>query len=157
MVVCGQVNKVLDLASEGLGFDSQYWPHVEVLGKLHISHYLSPLSRNGYLVYKSNVGSIVAGCIASHLTRGKVQSVEHALPWSLDSNNYLHLLPLSYYINICTRVFTFTGIGASVSNFHVEKRKYCTLKHMFKYIVCIHSIMIQFLIYQMPATAWLMW
>ena len=52
---------------------------VEVLGKLHIPHCLDPLSFNGYLVHRSNVGSIVPGHTGAHLVGGKVKSVEHAL------------------------------------------------------------------------------
>ena len=86
------MDRVLDSRSEGLGFDSQCWPCVEVSGKLRILHCLSPPSHNGYLVHRSKVGSIVAGCIGAHVARGKVKSVEHALSWSLDSiNNYLYL------------------------------------------------------------------
>ena len=46
--------------SEGLGCDC--WPCVEVSGKLCITHCLSPPSCKGYLVHRSKVGSIVAGC-----------------------------------------------------------------------------------------------
>ena len=79
----GTVKRALDSWSEGLGFNSQCWPCVEVLGKLPILHCLGPPSRNGYLVHSYKVGSIVAGCIGAHLAREKVKSVEHALPWSL--------------------------------------------------------------------------
>ena len=85
MGACLLVDKALDLRSEGLGFDSQCWPCVEVSGKLCIPHCLGPLSSNGYLVHRSKVGSIIAGCISAHLARGKVKSVKHALSWSLDS------------------------------------------------------------------------
>ena len=57
---CGQVDRALDSRSQGLGFDSQCWPCVEVSGKLCIPHCLGPPSRNGYLVHRSKVGSIVA-------------------------------------------------------------------------------------------------
>ena len=85
------MDKALDSKSEGLGFDSQCRPCVEVSGKLRIPHCLGPPSRNGYLVHRSKVGSIVAGWIGAHLARGKVKSVEHALSWSLTLNNYLYL------------------------------------------------------------------
>ena len=75
VVACGQVDRALDSRSEGLGFDFQCWPYVEVSGKLHIPHCLGPSSRNGYLVYRSKVGLIVAGYISTHLARGKVKSV----------------------------------------------------------------------------------
>ena len=91
---CGLVDRALDSRSEGLGFDSQCWPCVEVLGKLRIPHCFGPPSRNGYLVHRSKVVSIVAGCIGAHLARGKVKSVEHALSWSLDSKQLP--LPLPY-------------------------------------------------------------
>ena len=61
MGACGLVDRVLDSRSEGLGFDSQCWPCVEVLGKSRIPHCLGPPSRNAYLVRRSKVGSIVAG------------------------------------------------------------------------------------------------
>ena len=82
---CGPVDRELDSRSEVLEFDSQCYPCVEVSGKLHISHCLIPPRRNGYPMHRSKVGSIVAGCIGTYLARGKVKSVEHALPWSVDS------------------------------------------------------------------------
>ena len=69
---CGQVDKALDSRSVGLRLDSQCWPCVEVSGKLRIPHCLSPPSRNGYLVHRSKVGSIVAGCCAPTARGGKV-------------------------------------------------------------------------------------
>ena len=100
---CGPVDRALGSRSEGLGFDSQCWPCVEVSGKLRIPHCFGSPSRNGYLVHRCKVGSIVADCIDVHLARGKVKSVEHALPWSLDS---LQLrLPLEkcvyIYLQVC--------------------------------------------------------
>ena len=59
---CDQVDRAYDSRSEGLGFNSQCWPYVEVSGKLRILHFFGPPSRNGYLVHRSKVGSIVAGC-----------------------------------------------------------------------------------------------
>ena len=50
MGACGQVDRVLDLRSEGLGFDSHCWSCVEVSGKLLIPYCLCPPSSNGYLV-----------------------------------------------------------------------------------------------------------
>ena len=35
---CDLVDRTLDPRSEGLGFDIQCWPCVEVLGKLRFSH-----------------------------------------------------------------------------------------------------------------------
>ena len=90
---CGPVDRALHSRSEGLGFDSQCWPCVANSGKLCIPHCLGPPSRNGYLVHRSKVGSIVAGCIGAHLARGKVKSVEHALSWSLDSKQLPLPLP----------------------------------------------------------------
>ena len=95
---CGPVDRALGSRSEGLGFDSQCWPCVEALGKLCIPHCLGPTSRNGYLVHRSKVGSMVAGCISGHLARGKVKSVEHALSWSLDSKQLPLPLPLTVHI-----------------------------------------------------------
>ena len=66
------MDRALDSKSEGLGFDSQSLPCVEVLGKLRIPHCLSSPSRNGYLVHRSKVGSIVAGCSAPVAIGGKV-------------------------------------------------------------------------------------
>ena len=85
MGACGLVDMALDSRLEGLRFDSQCWPCVEVLGKLRISFCLGPPIRNGYLVHRPKVGSIVAGCIGAHLAKGKIKSVEHALSWSVDS------------------------------------------------------------------------
>ena len=53
----GHVDRASGSRSEGLEFDSQCWPCVEVSSKLCIPHCLSPPGRSGYLV-----GSIVAGC-----------------------------------------------------------------------------------------------
>ena len=97
MGACGPVDRALDSSSEGLGFDSKCWPCVEVSGKLRIPHCLGPPSHNGYLVHRSKVGSIAAGCIGTQLARGKVKSVEHELSWSLDSKQL--------------RTFTFTLSG----------------------------------------------
>ena len=72
MGACGQVDRALSSRSEGLGFDSQCWPCVEVLGKFRIPHCLSSPSHNGYLVHKFKVGSIVAGCCAPTARGGKI-------------------------------------------------------------------------------------
>ena len=71
MRACGQVDRALESRSEGLGFDSQCWPCVEVSAKLCIPHCLGPPSRNGYLVHRSKVGSIVAGCRRRPLPGGR--------------------------------------------------------------------------------------
>ena len=92
MGACGPV--ALDSRSGYLGFNSQCWPCVEVSGKLRIPHCLGPPRHNGYLVHRSKVGSIVAGCIGAQLARGKVKSVEHMLSWSLDSKQLTLPLPL---------------------------------------------------------------
>ena len=63
-----------------------------------IPHCFGPPSCNGYLVHRSKVGSIVAGCIGAHLERGKVKSVEHVLSWSLGSKELLLPLPFNYQI-----------------------------------------------------------
>ena len=107
------MDRALDSRSEGLGFDSQCWPCVEVSGKLCIPHCLGPPSRNGYLVHRSKVGSIVSGCTGAHLARGKIKSVEHALSWSLDAKQ----LPLSLWtsnyqaehpaVNGCEKAFQY--------------------------------------------------
>ena len=68
--------------------DQKVWgliPNAEVLGRLRIPHFLGPPSHNGYLVHRSKVGSIAAGCIGAHLASEKVESVEHALSWCLES------------------------------------------------------------------------
>ena len=88
----------LDSRSEYLGFDSQCWPSVEVSGKLCIPLCPCPPSHNGYLVHRYKVGSIAAGCTGAHLARGKVKSVEHALSWSLDSEQLS--LPLHFHNNL---------------------------------------------------------
>ena len=85
MAACGLVDRALDSTSESLGFDSQCWPCVVVSGQIRIPQCFSPPSRNGYLVHRSKIGSIVAGCIGCHLARGKVKSVQHALSLSLES------------------------------------------------------------------------
>ena len=90
MGTCGPVDRALDSRSEGVR--SQCWLCIEVLGKLRIPHCLGPPSHNGYLVHRSKVGSIVAGCIGAHLARGKVKSVEYALLWCLNSKQ----LPLPF-------------------------------------------------------------
>ena len=72
MGACGPVDRALDSRSEGLRFDSQCWPWVEVSGKHCIPHCLGPPSHNGYLVHRSKVGSIVAGCCGPTARGGKV-------------------------------------------------------------------------------------
>ena len=67
------MDRALDSIPEGLRFDSKCWPCIEVSGKLLVLHCLSPPGRNGYLVYRLMAGSIVAGCIGTHLARGKVK------------------------------------------------------------------------------------
>ena len=109
---CGPLDRALDSSSEGLGVDSQSWPCVEVSCKFRIPHCLGPPSHNGYLVHRSNIESIVAGCNGAHLARGKVKSVEHALSWRLDPKQ-LPLLLLSCYFYIIqapymTLQFTYT-------------------------------------------------
>ena len=94
MGACDPVDRALDSRSEGLGLDSQCWTFVEVSGKLRISHCLGPPSCNMYLVRRSKVGSIVAGCIGAHLPRGKVRSGEHVLSRSLASKQLPLPLPL---------------------------------------------------------------
>ena len=85
MGTCGPVDRALDSRSDGLGFDSQCWSCVDVLGKLRTPHCHGPPSHNGYLVHRFKVGSIVEGCIGAHLARGKVKFVEYTLSWSRDS------------------------------------------------------------------------
>ena len=100
---CGPVDRALDSRSEGLGFNSQCWPYVQVLGKLCIPHCLGSPSLQGYLVHRFKAGSIVADCIGAHFAWGKVKSVEHALSWSLDSKQ----LPLPF-------TFTFLKIHLEI-------------------------------------------
>ena len=56
------MDRVLDSRSEGLVFNSQCRPCVEVSGNLRMPHCLGPPSCRGYLVHRSKVGSIGAGC-----------------------------------------------------------------------------------------------
>ena len=104
---CGPVDKALDSRSEGLEFDYQCWPCVEVSCKLCIPHHLGPPSRNGYLVHRYKVRSIVAGCTGTHLARGKVKSVEHALSWSLDSKQLPLPLPLHRLSHQCKELYMY--------------------------------------------------
>ena len=96
-------------------------------GELSIPYCLGPPSRNGYLVHRSKVGSIVAGCIGTHPARGKVKCVEHVLSWSLDSKQLplpLLLITLekkskdkSKMINVVTlNVWSYGVIGVMVSS-----------------------------------------
>ena len=110
---CGLVGRAMYSRLEGLGFDSHCWPCVEVLGKLRIPHCLGPPSRNGYLVHRSKVGSIVAGCIGAHLARGKAKSVEHALSWSLDSKQLPLPLPLSVRLFTLFNTHKLEGLSKS--------------------------------------------
>ena len=98
MGACGHVDRMLYSRSEGLGFDSQCWPCVEVSGKLCIPHCLGPPSHNGYLAHRSKVGSIVAGCCAPTARGGKVWSQEY-----LDSKQ----IPLPLFIRVLCRVDTY--------------------------------------------------
>ena len=90
----GQVDNALDSRSEGLGFDSHCWPGVEVLDNLCIPHCLTQPRHNGYLVHRSKVRSTVAGCIGTHLARGKVKFVEHVF-----SNTKIQDIHLSFHVN----------------------------------------------------------
>ena len=49
------------------------------------------------MVHGSTVGLIAEGCIGAYLAMGKVKSVEHALSWSLNSNQLPLPLPLQRY------------------------------------------------------------
>ena len=80
-------------------------------GKLRIPHCFGLSSRNGYLVHRSKVGSIVAGCIGA---RGKVKSVEHALSWSLDSKQLPLPLPLTVQIYGKDKATTLWDLGGKV-------------------------------------------
>ena len=88
MGACGPPDRALDSRSEG----------VEVSGNLCIPHCLGPPSRNGYLVERSKVGSIIACCIGAHLAMGKVKSVEHTLSWSLDSKQLPLPLTQNFFV-----------------------------------------------------------
>ena len=55
METCGLVDKTLDSRSKGLGFDSHYWPCVELVGKLLIPFCLCLPSSDGYLVEENSV------------------------------------------------------------------------------------------------------
>ena len=79
MGVCGQVDGALDSRSEGLGFDSQCWSCVEVLGKL----------RNGYVVHSSKVGLIVAAAVHP-LPWEVIKSEERVVTWISRLNRYLY-------------------------------------------------------------------
>ena len=68
----GQVDKVLNSRSQGLGFNSKCCICVEVSGKLRIPHCLVPPIHNGYLMHRSKVGSILAVCCAPTTRGGKV-------------------------------------------------------------------------------------
>ena len=72
----------------------------EVSDKLWFPHCLGPLNRNGYLVYRSKAGSIVLGCIGTHLAgEGKVCWTCPVMDaWTV--NDYLYLLPLLYFMYI---------------------------------------------------------
>ena len=92
---CGPVGRALDSRLEGFGVQFPVLAMCRsVSGKLCIPHCLGLPGRNGHLVHRSKVGSIVAGCIGAHLTRGKVKSVEHDVSWSLGSKQ----LPLPLYL-----------------------------------------------------------
>ena len=93
VVARSQVDRALDERSEDLGFDSQCWPCGDLLGKRNIPHCLGPPSRSGYLVHRSKVGSIGAGCIGTQLVGEKAKCVEHALSWSLVSKQLPLPLP----------------------------------------------------------------
>ena len=88
----GQVNRVFDSQSKGLGFDSLFWSYVEVPTDFafHTASVHNP-SQNGYLMHKSRAGSIVAGYICAHLAQSK----------DMHSHGYLYLqqvhLPSLYY------------------------------------------------------------
>ena len=130
---CGRVDRALDSRSEGLGFDSQCWPCVEVSGKLRIPHCFSPPSRNGYLVHRSKVGSMAAGCTGAHLARGKVKFVEHALSWSLNSKQLPLPLPLLYTVPEVRHTLLLSLFNAYL---HFASHKHCNSS-------TVHEIFVQ--------------
>ena len=87
----GPVNRASHSRSQDMGFNSQCWPCAEMSGKFHTPHCLGPSRRNGYLVHRSKVGVIVAGCIGAHFAKKQVKPAEHVLPWSLDTTFTLTL------------------------------------------------------------------
>ena len=118
---CGPVDTALDSRSEGLEFDSQCWPCVEVLGKLCIPHCLGPPSCNGYLVHRSKVGSIVAGCIGAHLARGKVKGL---LNMSCNGVWALKQLPLPLLYNQSHKVFIVSMCLPHFHSLYIEVTKF---------------------------------
>ena len=110
-----------------------FFYHLECSWCLNV---IGPPSRNGYLVHRSKVGSIVAGCIGAYLEMRKVKSVEHALSSSLHSKPLPLPLPYSHQkflaqtlessYNILTRILIyniytfceahFTAFPASLSS-----------------------------------------
>ena len=113
----------LDSRSEGLVFDSQCWPCVEVVGKLRIPHCLGPPSCNGYLVHRSKVGSIVVFCIGAHLARGKVcwtcVVMESGLYTTFTftyQGPYTHNHPLVFTFSNCILLFIMGCLAIHVSS-----------------------------------------
>ena len=72
----GQVDRELDLWSEGLGFDSHYWSCVEVSGKLLITYCLCSLSSNGYLV-EWNIGKLWMALAAENVLNSPQRRWDH--------------------------------------------------------------------------------
>ena len=108
MEACGQVDRALDSRLKGLIFNSQCWQCIEASGKLYIPPNLGPPSRNGYLVHRSKVGSIVAGCWRP--LPGEVKSEEHV--WS---HGYLDSKQIPLPINLAVMGIEQLQIGLSLT------------------------------------------
>ena len=57
---------------------------IQVSDKLYILHCIGLPNRNEYLIKKSKIILVVAGCICAYLAGLKVQSDEHAKLWMFE-------------------------------------------------------------------------
>ena len=95
-------SRALDSRSEGLGFDSQCWPCIQVSAKLRIQHCYNPPTVQSSLVYRSKVGSKVAGCCAPTARGSKVWRMYVPLPLFSTYSIKLSIYPVIHFFHQIT-------------------------------------------------------
>ena len=105
----------------GVGFNSQCWSCVDVLGKLCIPHCLGPPSCNGYLVHRSKVRSTVAGCHRHLPCHGKSKwSANYPTKMIRPYNKHLLPLPFDSNTNYYTMTVTLQDTVLQLCNFFLS-------------------------------------
>ena len=76
MGTCGQVDRALDLRSEGLGSDSHCLQCGEVSGKLFIPYWLCPPRGNGYLVERK-IGKLLMALNSPQIRQDRTREFQY--------------------------------------------------------------------------------